>query len=92
MPKPKTEFEVRAWYPHESASARHRNAPRTEADAAATLERGKREAIRILHRAMRALGEGARGSVKRPGFGYVVQQRLERNATSHRLEFVNEEL
>jgi hypothetical protein len=54
------------------------------------VRHAKREAIRELHRAMRQLGEGAVGSVQLEGFGYVVQQRLERRG--ERLVFVNLEL
>jgi hypothetical protein len=50
----------------------------------------KREAVRIMHRRMKELGEGASGYVRKPGFGYVVQQWLRR--ASGRLRFVNEEL
>jgi hypothetical protein len=52
----------------------------------------KREAIRILHRRMKELGEGAVGFVRLKGFGYIVQQWLRRDPSSGRLRFVNEEL
>jgi hypothetical protein len=50
----------------------------------------KREAIRECHRMMRKLGEGTHGSVRREGFGYVIQQRLEQK--NNRLAFITEEL